>query len=107
MAVMRQPSLPDGVTRLVAEIATDPAVDRVVLFGSRAKGTARQRSDVDLAVEAPDASIRTWSRLQELAEEAETLLTIDLVRLDTANAEFRDEILREGVTLYARRDDRA
>jgi uncharacterized protein len=106
MAAMERSALPGAVARLVAEIAAEPAVDRVVLFGSRAKGTDRPRSDVDLAVEAPGASVRTWSRLLELAEEAETLLAIDLIRLDTANAEFRNEILREGVTLYARPNER-
>ncbi|MFN0095958.1 MAG: nucleotidyltransferase domain-containing protein [Dehalococcoidia bacterium] len=77
-------------------------VERVILFGSRAKGTAQPRSDVDLAVEAPGADVRAWDRVLTLAEEADSLLLIDVVRLDRASADFRDEILAEGVTLYAR-----
>lgn len=96
------PDLPPGVVTLVRELADIPEVDRVILFGSRARGQARPRSDVDLAVEAEGAGIPAWDRVCELAESAETLLKIDLIRLDQASADFRDEILRDGRTLYAR-----
>ena len=75
---------------------------RVILFGSRARGTPQPRSDVDLAVEAPAASARDWLRLADMADEAETLLSIDLVRLDEAPLELRDRILTEGQALYER-----
>jgi uncharacterized protein len=99
---MEPSELPAGVLALVGELSAVPEVERVVLFGSRAKGSARPRSDVDLAVEAEAAGAATWDRLCELAENAQTLLTIDLIRLDQASDAFRDEILREGRTLYAR-----
>lgn len=104
---METTHLPAGLAALIDDIAAVPEVERVILFGSRAKGQARERSDVDLAVEAPAAGIAAWDGLCELAENAETLLVIDLVRLDKAAADFRDEILREGRTLYVRSDDGA
>ena len=96
------PVIPDAIRRLVARLGTEPSVRRVLLFGSRARGTAQPRSDVDLAVEAPAASARDWLRLTDMAEEAETLLSIDLVRLDEAPPELRERILTEGQPLYER-----
>lgn len=99
--------LPAGVTALVDDISALAEVESVILFGSRAKNSARPRSDVDLAIEAPRAGPLAWDHICELAESAETLLVIDLVRLDEASAEFRDEILKEGHALYVRSNDRA
>jgi predicted nucleotidyltransferase len=95
-------SLPDAARRLVARLAADPAVRRIALFGSRARGDAQARSDVDLAVEAPDASPRDWQRLLDIVEEADTLLSVDLVRVEDAADELRARIHTEGVTLHGR-----
>lgn len=51
--------LPDDFPRgrliedLAGRLARYPAVERVWLFGSRARGDKFERSDIDLAVEAP------------------------------------------------------
>jgi predicted nucleotidyltransferase len=87
---------------LVRELAEMPDVERVVLFGSRARGDNRERSDIDLAVAAPRASVLTWDRVKELAEEAPTLLSIDVVRLDQASRTLRDVIEDEGIVLFER-----
>jgi predicted nucleotidyltransferase len=91
-----------AIDRLVEEIGAHPQVSRVWLFGSRARGVHRPRSDVDLAIEAPHADRRTWIALCDLADEAETLLRIDLIRLDEAPPELADRIRREGMVLYER-----
>ena len=75
---------------------------RVILFGSRGRGDARPRADVDLAVEAPRASPGDWLRLLAMAEDAETLLPIDLVRVEEAPAELLERIRVEGRTLFER-----
>lgn len=35
-----------------------PYVEKVLLFGSRARGTAQERSDIDLAIVSPRASVK-------------------------------------------------
>ena len=95
-------SLPDAARRLVGRLAADPTVRRIVLFGSRARGDAQPRSDVDLAVEAPDASPRDWQRLLDIVEEADSLLSVDLVRVEDAADELRARIRAEGITLHER-----
>lgn len=82
-----------------------PTVESVVLFGSRARGDHRERSDIDLAVLCPDASSRDWFAMTDIVDEARTLLKIDLVRYDRMEQEFRDEIDLEGVVLYEREEE--
>lgn len=77
-------------------------VDRIVLFGSRARGDAGARADIDLAVACPRADSRSWSEFVEAAEDSPTLLHIDLVRFETAPLHLREQIVREGRVLYER-----
>jgi predicted nucleotidyltransferase len=96
--------LPQAVERLIERLALFPNLRRVILFGSRARGDFGDRSDVDLAVEIPAASAREWDELGGIVEEAETLLDIDLVRLERASETLRSRIEREGEVIYERRD---
>ena len=91
------PSLPPSVRPLVARLAAEPEVRRVVLFGSRARGDGRERSDVDLALDAPGLSRAGWLRLWADAQEADTLYRIDLVRLNEVPTPLRERIEAEGV----------
>lgn len=86
---------------LLAKFATVPHLSRVVLFGSRARGDAGERSDVDLAIRG-DGSLLTLARVSEIADEAPTLLLFDVVDLDHASARLREQIEREGIVIYER-----
>ena len=46
--------IPDVVLKDIALFAENNSVDKVVLFGSRARGINTERSDVDLAVYGGD-----------------------------------------------------
>lgn len=98
---MERPLTEYGFFRALCDL---PFVEEIRLFGSRARGVARPRSDIDLAVLAPGADARDWDRARLIAEEADTLLKIDLVRLDAMSPAnpLRQEIMATGRVVYAR-----
>ena len=104
-----RPTLPPDFPRrelileLAARLARRPAVQRVWLFGSRARGDHFERSDIDLAVEAPGMDRVEWLELSlDFEDEAPTLLGIDLLRLEEVSDELRRGIQDEGTLLYER-----
>lgn len=108
------PSHPDGarpaasVPDFVREVARDAALrlrpQRVILFGSRARGDAAPNSDYDLAIDAPGLPEKEWARfVLDARESFGALLPLDLMRLDEAPPELREHVEREGIELYVRR----
>ena len=94
---------PAALEAIVRRVAAQPHVRRIWLFGSRARGEARERSDVDLAIEAPEAGRREWLEVCRVVEDdADTLLPIDLIRLEEASAGLRARVHAEGRVLFER-----
>jgi predicted nucleotidyltransferase len=78
-----------------------PSVKEVRVFGSRATGTARRASDLDLAISAPAAAATEWAELCEALENAPLIYPLDLIRTErTANERLMAKISREGVVVY-------
>jgi uncharacterized protein len=86
---------------LIARFATIPNLSRVVLFGSRARGDADERSDIDLAIKA-DGTLLSMARVSGITDEAPTLLLFDVVDLDHVPELLRREIEQEGIVIYER-----
>jgi len=89
-------------TLLVACALRYPAVERVILFGSRARGDAGDRSDFDLAVITSKMTQTQWSQFAiEVEERLPTLCGVDLVKLSkTTPAPLRKQIQQQGIVLY-------
>lgn len=82
----------------IERIAAEEGASRLVLFGSRARGTERPKSDIDLAVEGCPNFGKLWDRLQE---EPHSLLNIDVVDLDSCGSDsLRADIERDGKVLF-------
>lgn len=71
-------------------------VESVTLFGSRAKGTNTERSDIDIAVRGGDFDGFYW----DVKEQVHSLLSFDVVDLNSASDELKSEIKRSGITIY-------
>lgn len=86
------------LTQIVIE-KTKPK--KLVLFGSRARGTHRENSDVDLCIFGRSCTEETWNRLLiSIQDDPYTLLKIDLVEFEKLSEIYQNEIMKDGVTLY-------
>ena len=85
---------------IVARILAVTRPERVILFGSRARGDADPRSDIDVAVASSSMTREEWLRVLGSLEGVETLLPIQAVRLEEAPEGLRRRIDSEGVQLY-------
>ena len=86
----------------IQSIARRYPINRIVLFGSRARGDNRNNSDIDLAV-FPAPEFNSTGHFSSDVEDLETLLKIDLVFVDAyTEAALLERIQREGVVLYER-----
>lgn len=64
---MKIPGLSDEITRMLNNVFCKyPGIEKVVLFGSRAKGTAKHNSDIDLAILGIDNDLFVESIAMEL-----------------------------------------
>ncbi len=81
----------------IIRIAKKNDIKKIILFGSRARGTNSERSDIDLAVSGGNA----LDFYYDVEEQAWTLLLFDVVDLDRGiSNELRAEIDRDGVIIY-------
>ncbi|WP_240542370.1 nucleotidyltransferase family protein [Bifidobacterium felsineum] len=95
-AAMRVPI--EDVYAQIRLFAAEFNARKVVLFGSRAKGTNRPKSDIDLAV----AGCSDFDGLERhLQDDLWSLLKVDVINLDAPISEsLRTQINREGKVLY-------
>ncbi len=89
----------EGLTTQLAALSRQCGAARVVLFGSRARGDHRERSDIDLAVFGmpEDAQTAFLTGVDELP----TLLKFDIIFVGHATSPaLLAEVQRDGVMLY-------
>lgn len=79
-----------------------PQVDRAILYGSRAKGTFKPGSDIDLSLcGGDDLTHRFLLRITEELEQLQLPYTIDLSLFDEiTDADVKDHIDRVGVVFH-------
>lgn len=85
----------DEVINQIAELCRKYKAKEVILYGSRVKGTARERSDIDIAVSGAE----NFDILVEKVEELPTLYSVDLVNMDTC----KNQLLLEDIRQYGRK----
>ena len=90
-------NLPERVLREISSFARKHSVTKVVLFGSRARGTNTERSDIDIAVYGGDFDSFYW----DIKENVHSLLMFDVIDADsTISEELKKEIKKDGVVIY-------
>ncbi len=90
-------NIPRNAYEDIVAFAKVHGLQRVILFGSRARGTHSERSDIDIAVSGGNFSGFYW----DIDEKARTLLMFDIASLDRGiSEELQREIERDGVIIY-------
>jgi predicted nucleotidyltransferase len=89
--------IPPRAMRDILRFAKDASIKKLVLFGSRARGTSTEYSDIDLAVYGGDFD----QLFEDIQEKTWSLLTFDLINMDEKiTADLAKEIQRDGVMIY-------
>ena len=97
MMINMKYNLPDRILRELSLFAKKYSVTKIILFGSRARGTNTERSDIDIAVYGGDFEHFYW----DVKENVPSLLMFDVVQADEKiSDELKQEIERDGITIY-------
>lgn len=101
----------DQIKEIVAPIAEKYRLPAVYLFGSYARGTATEGSDIDLLVDTTGTNLTSLFRLGALYHDLETALgkTLDLLTLNSLDGPcrresdfyFREQVNKERRQIYA------
>ena len=85
-------------------LRSHPEVEKAWVFGSRAKGTAKRGSDVDLALEGSGLTFDTLREVSFLLnEETDLPFAFDLVDKATISSpELADHIERVGILVFSK-----
>lgn len=90
-------NLPDRVLRELTSFARQYSITKIILFGSRARGTNTERSDIDIAVYGGNFDGFYWN----VKEKINSLLMFDIIQADKPiSAELKKEIEKDGVVIY-------
>ncbi len=81
---------------------SNPSIERVLIFGSRAKGKHRLASDIDLALVGNSISASDTRRIHSLLEnESPTLLWADVLHYNSlSDSALKKEIDQWGKVIY-------
>ncbi len=78
---------------------THSEIQKIILFGSRARGDNCERNDIDIAVSGGDF-LNFYADVQE---DFPSLLSFDIINLDKKiSIELQNEIKKDGVLLYSK-----
>ncbi len=90
--------------RIVYIITSQKEVEKIVIFGSRARGDFSRSSDIDIAIFARNWTYKDINLVKvALDEEIRTPLKFDVVHFyGLQKQELVDEILKEGIVIYGK-----
>ena len=95
---MKLNNLPERIKlQLIRVLSHEPSVSRAMLFGSRARGDAREGSDIDIALFGNNIPLFINTRLRDSAG----LYKLDIVHYHHCDNELlKQNILQDGIEIY-------
>ncbi len=97
-------ALPDNLKTIVKQAIQMINPDMVWIFGSRARGDAKETSDFDIAFKFSSAASLNWTLFwNQVTDNPPSLHKYDLVDFNCAGQELKERILKEGFVIYVRK----
>ena len=96
----------NGLDLIIESVKHLEYVEKVYLFGSRARGNNQERSDIDIAIVCPNATAAEWNYILETIDNVPTLIKIDCIRFDDLKKTnpLQQAIEKDKVVLYKRKN---
>lgn len=92
---------PADIKALQNQFSKFPAIDTVIIYGSRAKGNYKPGSDIDLTLLGDEVSFQELAQLSDLIDDLLLPYQVDLsLYREITNDDLLDHINRVGVTFY-------
>lgn len=92
---------PETVEQITSVLARFPELEKAVLFGSRAKGTHKLGSDIDLALTGETLDWRIIGRIYDALDDLLLPYSFSLIQLDVAtDIDVAAHIARVGIAMY-------
>ena len=90
----------DDIKNACKTVLDDYSVKYCILFGSYAKGSATEKSDVDLLISTEVTGLRFFGIAERLRRELHKEVDLLDLRQLNNNEELLDEILKDGIKVY-------
>lgn len=91
----------EDIIRIQQVLASCPRLKKAILFGSRAMGTHRPGSDIDIAMEGEELTIQDQLGLMSMIDELNLPYFTDLIILERVeNKDLIDHINRVGKVIF-------
>jgi uncharacterized protein len=85
--------------KLIDYFQSEKDIQKVILFGSRAKNTARYNSDIDLCIDYEGGQ---KGKLLDDIDRIVGIYSCDVLFADSLNEEIKKQIVRDGVVIYSK-----
>ncbi|SSC09246.1 restriction endonuclease subunit S [bacterium endosymbiont of Bathymodiolus sp. 5 South] len=97
----------DTLRNIKKVFATLPNLEKVILYGSRAKGNYKDGSDIDITLLGKQLTLKTVYALEEVLEELYLPYTFDIsIFTQIDNDDLIKHILRVGKTFYLKENEK-
>lgn len=84
--------------RILSVLRSNPEIEQIILFGSRAKGNFKNGSDIDIALKGAGLTFQDMQDLRIALDDLNLPWEIDLLHYDTANdAAVKEQVDRVGI----------
>ena len=90
----------EKVKTIVSSVLSKYDVEYCYLFGSYAKETANEKSDIDLLLASSVTGVKFYGLVEELREQLKKKVEVVTVSSLEGNLELLNEILKDGIKIY-------